>query len=195
MPGLPIAARKSALTGLSSDPRVPSGLSAPSTSLPGLPSGYPVPVRPRYVVLVDDYDLLPMATGSPLGPLLDLLGQGRELGLHLVLARSVAGAARASFEPVFQRLRELGGPGLIMHGDPGEGPLLSGHKAAALPQGRGLLIRRRHPPTLVQVAYRPPPTRTSGAARAPSVEREPVAGGLAVAPAGWPAGPFPGAGR
>jgi ESX secretion system protein EccC len=44
-------------------------------------------------MLVDDYDLLPAATGSPLAPLLDLLGQGRELGLHLVLARSVAGAA------------------------------------------------------------------------------------------------------
>ena len=41
---------------------------------------------PRYVVLVDDDDLLPASTGSPLLPLLDLLGLGRELGLHLVLA-------------------------------------------------------------------------------------------------------------
>jgi hypothetical protein len=77
---------------------------------PGLVAG-PNRTGPRYVVLVDDYDLLPAAGGSPLLALLDLLGLGRELGFHLVLARRVAGAARAAFEPVFQRLRELGGPG------------------------------------------------------------------------------------
>jgi S-DNA-T family DNA segregation ATPase FtsK/SpoIIIE len=108
------------------------------------------------VVLVDDYDLLPAATGSPLLPLVDLLGLGRELGLHVVLARRVAGAARAAFEPVFQRLRELGGPGLVMSGDPGEGPLVGGLRAAALPPGRGFLVHPRRPPTLVQVAYSPP---------------------------------------
>jgi S-DNA-T family DNA segregation ATPase FtsK/SpoIIIE len=117
-----------------------------------------VPGRPRHVVLVDDYDLLPAAGGSPLVPLLDLLGQGHELGLHVVLARGVAGAARSSFEPVFQRLRELGGPGLIMSGDPAEGPLLGGHKAVELVPGRGLLVRRRQPATMVQVACCPAPT-------------------------------------
>jgi DNA segregation ATPase FtsK/SpoIIIE, S-DNA-T family len=90
-------------------------------------------------------------------PLLDLLGLGRELGVHVVLARRVAGVARAGFEPVFQRLRELGGPGLIMSGDPAEGPLLAGQKAVALPPGRGLLVNPPRPPTLVQVAYSPPP--------------------------------------
>src|SRR5829696_10255944 len=85
----------------------------------------------RYVVLVDDYDLLPASTGSPLLPLLDLLGLGRELGLHLVLARRVAGTARAAFEPVFQRLRELAGTGLVLSGDPGEGPLLGGPEGGA----------------------------------------------------------------
>jgi S-DNA-T family DNA segregation ATPase FtsK/SpoIIIE len=112
---------------------------------------------PRYVVLVDDYDLLPAAAGSPLLPLLDLLGLGRELGFHLVLTRRVAGAARAAFEPVFQRLRELGGAGLVMSGDPGEGPLVGGQRAAALPPGRGFFVRPPRPTTLVQVAYRPPP--------------------------------------
>jgi len=112
---------------------------------------------PHHVVLVDDYDLLPGAGGSPLLPLLDLLGLGRELGFHLVLTRRVAGAARAAFEPVVQRLRELGGSGLVMSGDPGEGPLLGGQRATALPPGRGFLVRPPAPPTLVQVAYRPPP--------------------------------------
>jgi hypothetical protein len=65
----------------------------------------------------------------------------------------VAGTARSAFEPLLQRLRELGTPGLVMSGDPQEGPLLGGHKAAPLPAGRGLLVRRRRPPTLVQVAH------------------------------------------
>ena len=113
-------------------------------------------------MLVDDDDLLPGSAGSLLLPLLDLLGLGRELGLHLVLARRVAGAARAAFEPVFQRLRELGGPGLVLSGDPGEGPLLGGQKAAHLPPGRGFLVRSRRPPTLVQVLYSPPGRSAEG---------------------------------
>ena len=123
---------------------------------PAGPVAAPARGRPRWVLLVDDYDLLPAATGSPLLPLLDLLGLGRELGFHLVLTRRVAGAARAGFEPVFQRLRELGGAGLVMAGDPGEGPLLAGQRAGPLPPGRGLLVRPRRPATLVQVLYRPP---------------------------------------
>jgi DNA segregation ATPase FtsK/SpoIIIE, S-DNA-T family len=122
----------------------------------------PTPAGPRWVVLVDDYDLLPAAAGSPLLPLLDLLGLGRELGFHLVLTRRVAGAARAAFEPVFQRLRELGGAGLVMSGDPGEGPLLGNQRAAPLPPGRGFLVRPRRAPALVQVAYSPPPPVEAG---------------------------------
>ena len=112
---------------------------------PGAPGGRrpaglvaaPIRAGPRHVLLVDDYDLLPASAGSPLLPLLDLLGLGRELGFHLVLTRRVAGAARAAFEPVVQRLRELGGTGLVMSGDPDEGPLLGGQKAARRPPGRG----------------------------------------------------------
>jgi DNA segregation ATPase FtsK/SpoIIIE, S-DNA-T family len=134
--------------------RLPAVGGAASTAGPaGLAPGW---AGPRYVVLVDDYDLLPAATGSPLSPLVDLLGLGRELGLHVVLARRVAGVARAGFEPVFQRLRELGGSGLVMRGDPAEGPVLGGQRAAELPPGRGVLVRPRRPPTLVQVAYSPP---------------------------------------
>jgi hypothetical protein len=50
-------------------------------------------------------------------------------------------------------------PGLVMSGDPQEGPLLGGHKAEPLPAGRGLLVRRRRPATLVQVALCQPPGR------------------------------------
>ena len=115
----------------------------------------PHALGPRYLLLVDDYDLLPASSGSLLLPLLDLLGLGRELGFHLVLARRVAGAARAGFEPVVQRLRELGGPGLVMCGDPGEGPVVGGQRAAVLPPGRGFYVCPPRGTTLVQVAYRP----------------------------------------
>jgi DNA segregation ATPase FtsK/SpoIIIE, S-DNA-T family len=142
--------------------RIPAdlGLLANGTQMPDRTQ--PTHVWPRRVVLVDDYDLLPAAAGSPLLPLLDLFGLGRELGLHLVLTRRVAGAARAAFEPVFQRLRELGGSGLVMSGDPSEGPLLGNQRAAPLPPGRGFLVRPRRAPALVQVAYSPPPPVEAG---------------------------------
>ncbi len=131
---------------------------------PAAASGWSAPIRarPRWVVLVDDYDLLPAAAGSPLLPLLDLLGLGRELGFHLVLTRRVAGAARAAFEPVFQRLRELGGPGLVMSGDPGEGPLLGGQRAAPLPPGRGFLVQPRRPPAARPGRLQPSTARRGG---------------------------------
>jgi DNA segregation ATPase FtsK/SpoIIIE, S-DNA-T family len=137
-------------------PSPPSGPRPRGARPPTGLAGPPIPARPRWVVLVDDHDLLPAAAGSPLLPLLDLLGLGRELGFHLVLTRRVAGAARAAFEPVVQRLRELGGAGLVMSGDPGEGPLLGNQRAAPLPPGRGFLVRPRQAPALVQVAHSPP---------------------------------------
>jgi S-DNA-T family DNA segregation ATPase FtsK/SpoIIIE len=107
-------------------------------------------------VLFDDYDLSAGPTGGPLAPLLDLLAVGRDVGLHVVLTRRVGGSARGAYEAVFGRLRELGSPGLLMSGDPGEGPLLSGHKATPQPAGRGRLIRRGERPLLVQTAFTPP---------------------------------------
>jgi S-DNA-T family DNA segregation ATPase FtsK/SpoIIIE len=137
---------------------------------PGLAEA-PIRAGPRHVLLVDDYDLLPASAGSPLLPLLDLLGLGRELGFHLVLTRRVAGAARAAFEPVVQRLRELGGTGLVMSGDPDEGPLLGGQKAARRPPGRGLLVQPGRPPTLVQIVHSPAPSGGQPSERQEAGER------------------------
>jgi S-DNA-T family DNA segregation ATPase FtsK/SpoIIIE len=110
---------------------------------------------PRHVVLFDDYDLSAGPTGGPLAPLLDLLAVGGDIGLHVVLTRRVGGSARGAYEPVFGRLRELGSPGLILSGDPAEGPLLSSVKAAPQPPGRGLLVRRGERPLRVQTAFAP----------------------------------------
>jgi S-DNA-T family DNA segregation ATPase FtsK/SpoIIIE len=110
---------------------------------------------PRYVVLFDDYDLVAGPTGGPLAPLLDVLAVGGDVGVHVVLARRVGGSARGAYEAVFGRLRELGSPGVLLSGDPGEGPLLGGTKAQPQPPGRGLLVRRGERPVLIQTALHP----------------------------------------
>jgi DNA segregation ATPase FtsK/SpoIIIE, S-DNA-T family len=101
-------------------------------------------------LIVDDYDLVAGAT-NPLLPLLDLLPQARDIGLHVVLARSAGGAGRSMFEPVVQRLREMGTPTLLMSASPDEGQLF-GVKPQPLPPGRGSLIARRSAARLVQTA-------------------------------------------
>lgn len=101
-------------------------------------------------LIVDDYDLVAGAT-NPLLPLLDLLPQARDIGLHVVLARSAGGAGRAMFEPVVQRLREMGTPTLLMSASKDEGQLF-GVKPQPLPPGRGYLIARRATARLVQTA-------------------------------------------
>jgi S-DNA-T family DNA segregation ATPase FtsK/SpoIIIE len=111
---------------------------------------------PELFVLVDDYDLV--AGGrNPLQPLLEYLSQARDVGLHLVLARRAGGAARALYDPMIQRLRELGSPGLVMSGDREEGVLLGNVRPSALPPGRGWLVTRRQGARLVQLAYLEPP--------------------------------------
>lgn len=105
---------------------------------------------PHYILFIDDYELLAAPSGNPLLPLVELIGQGRDIGFHIVLARRVGGTARSSLEPVYQRIKEMGSPGLIMDGEPQEGPLLGTQRATTLPPGRGYLIRRGHRPALVQ---------------------------------------------
>jgi S-DNA-T family DNA segregation ATPase FtsK/SpoIIIE len=107
---------------------------------------------PDIYVVVDDYDLVVTPSGNPLGPLLPLLAQGRDVGLHVVLARRVAGAAKMMYEPITARLREVSPSGLILSGDRDEGPLLGPVRASEQPPGRGVLVARRQVPTLAQVA-------------------------------------------
>jgi S-DNA-T family DNA segregation ATPase FtsK/SpoIIIE len=116
---------------------------------------------PHYVLFIDDYELLVTPSNNPLLPLIELVGQGRDIGLHIVLARRVGGASRSSMEPIFQRVKEMGGPGLIMDGDPQEGPLLGTQRASTLPKGRGYLVRRGHRPALVQLVNQEPRVLTS----------------------------------
>ncbi|MFD3582543.1 type VII secretion protein EccCa [Streptomyces sp. NPDC058683] len=108
---------------------------------------------PEFHVVVDDYDLVANGRTSPLNPLLDFLPQAREIGLHMVVARRVAGSSRGQMsEQLLNRIKELGTAGLVLSGDPREGVVLGSERAAQRPPGRGVLVGRQAPPTLVQVA-------------------------------------------
>jgi S-DNA-T family DNA segregation ATPase FtsK/SpoIIIE len=105
---------------------------------------------PRYVLVVDDYDLLVGSMGGPFSQLADLVAQGPDVGLSVILARRVAGSQRTAFEPFGQRLREVADHALILSGQPDEGPLVGGVVARAWPPGRGVLVSGRTRPQLVQ---------------------------------------------
>ena len=107
---------------------------------------------PEFYVVADDYDMVAGRT-SPLAPLIQFVPQARELGLHFVLARRVAGISRWMVsEPLFSQARDLGAAGLILSGDHREGALVGDQRAAQRPAGRGVLVRRQQQPTLIQVA-------------------------------------------
>jgi DNA segregation ATPase FtsK/SpoIIIE, S-DNA-T family len=106
----------------------------------------------RVVVLIDDYDLLSAAGQAPLDDLLPYIPSARDIGLHFVVTRRVAGASRALFDPFLMTLQESGASGLIMSGERSEGYLLDDVTAAPQPAGRGKLVRRGQPVRLIQTA-------------------------------------------
>src|SRR6201999_4397226 len=116
---------------------------------------------PELYVVVDDYDLV-AGPANPLLGLTEFLPQARDVGLHVIVARSAGGAGRAMFDPVIQRLREMGSPGLIMSGNKDEGALLGGVRPSVLPCGRGVLVSRRGGSRLVQVALAGEATGVAG---------------------------------
>jgi DNA segregation ATPase FtsK/SpoIIIE, S-DNA-T family len=110
---------------------------------------------PDIYIVVDDYDLVATPAGNPLIAMVEYLPHARDLGLHLVVARRSAGAARALFEPLLAGLRDLGCMGLMMSGRPDEGALLGSGRPARLPPGRGVLVTRAGDEQLVQVGWSP----------------------------------------
>ncbi len=112
---------------------------------------------PELYVLVDDYDLVSGGSNNPLQLVSGVLGQARDIGLHLIIARRTGGASRAAYEPVTMAIRELGSPGMVMSGDRDEGPLVGNIRPSALPPGRGWLVTRREGTRLVQLAWLDPP--------------------------------------
>ncbi|SCG45118.1 type VII secretion protein EccCa [Micromonospora inositola] len=111
---------------------------------------------PDLYLLVDDYDLVASGGSNPLSALHELLPQARDIGLHLIVARRVGGVARALYEPVLQRLRELDSPGLLMSGNREEGAVFGNLRPSPQPPGRGTLVRRRDGQQLIQTAWSEP---------------------------------------
>ncbi|MGP3985811.1 type VII secretion protein EccCa [Streptomyces sp. 3N207] len=107
---------------------------------------------PRLFILVDDYDMVGTSIGNtPFDPLLPHLALGYEVGLHLVVARSAAGAGRGLGEHLMRRLQEVNTPSLLMSCPPSEGFLFGNVKGRVLPPGRATRIARRKT-TRVQTA-------------------------------------------
>ncbi|AXI79678.1 type VII secretion protein EccCa [Peterkaempfera bronchialis] len=94
-------------------------------------------------VIVDDYELVATSSGNPLQPLMEFLPFARDIGLRVILARGAGGAGRAMFEPVMQRMKELGAQGVVLSGSKDEGALLGTVKPQPLPPGRGVFVSRR----------------------------------------------------
>ncbi|MFF3747562.1 type VII secretion protein EccCa [Streptomyces kronopolitis] len=108
---------------------------------------------PEVFVIVDDYDLVALPSGNPLEALIEYLPYARDIGLRVIVARSTAGAARTSFDPVTRRLKELGAVGVILSGDPDEGLLVGSTKAVAMPPGRAQLVTSRQRPRVIQIGW------------------------------------------
>jgi S-DNA-T family DNA segregation ATPase FtsK/SpoIIIE len=98
---------------------------------------------PEIFVLVDDYDLLTSATGGPFVPMIELIPQAADIGLHVVMSRAAAGSSRTAMEPVIRRLHESNTPDLALSMPPNEMPLLNGVRGRQLPPGRAQLVTRR----------------------------------------------------
>lgn len=129
--------------------------------LPG-PDVTPAQLRERswwrgaeVTVLVDDYDLVATSQGNALAPLVPLLPHAHDVGLRLVITRRVGGASRASFDPVLQTVRDLAAPGILLSGNPQEGPLIGTVRPQFAAPGRAQLVTRDGA-SVLQLAYDSP---------------------------------------
>jgi DNA segregation ATPase FtsK/SpoIIIE, S-DNA-T family len=107
---------------------------------------------PDLYLIIDDYEMV-ATSENPLRILTELLPQARDIGLHVIVSRSMGGAGRAMFDPVIQRIKEMGSPGLVMSGTKDEGVLLGDVRAHKLPSGRGYMVDRRTGTRLIQTAH------------------------------------------
>jgi DNA segregation ATPase FtsK/SpoIIIE, S-DNA-T family len=106
-------------------------------------------------ILVDDYDLVSTSQGNPMASLAPLLAQASDLGLHVVLTRRTGGASRAAYDPIIQRMTDLGTTGILLSGNPEEGQLIGKVKARPSVPGRAQIVSRDHGLVSAQLALVP----------------------------------------
>ncbi|MEV4346925.1 hypothetical protein AB0J83_20910 [Actinoplanes sp. NPDC049596] len=110
----------------------------------------------RFMIVDYRRGLLAAGPASPLAPLTPYLARAREVGFHMVAAHRTAGVARSlSGGNLLGKTIEVGAAGPLLSGDPREGALIGGLRTAPQPPGRGSLVRRGHPPPVIQVAIEP----------------------------------------
>jgi uncharacterized protein YjbI with pentapeptide repeats len=115
---------------------------------------------PELFVVVDDHELTRHRGEDLLAPLREFVPQAKDVGLHVVLARSTEGAAAG--DPLVEALRDVAAPGLVGNGDLHEGPLLGYVWPSSLMPGRAVAVDRLAGRRLVQVAWTDPAGRASG---------------------------------
>jgi len=104
-------------------------------------------------ILVDDYDLVATSQGNPMAALAPLLAQASDLGLHIVLTRRTGGAGRAAYDPIIQRMTDLGTTGILLSGSPEEGQLIGKIKAQPAVPGRAQIVSRDRGLVSAQLGY------------------------------------------
>ncbi|MGW4351671.1 type VII secretion protein EccCa [Nocardia sp. NPDC004582] len=109
---------------------------------------------PEIYVVVDDYDMV-VAGGNPLGALIELLPQARDIGLHVVISRNMGGISRALYDQVLGSMKNLSVPALLMSGSRDEGKLIGDIRPMRLPPGRGILWSRSRGDEMIQIADLP----------------------------------------
>ncbi|GAB2800282.1 hypothetical protein GCM10027176_00330 [Actinoallomurus bryophytorum] len=102
---------------------------------------------PRLFILVDDYEQVRHDGRSPLGPLVEYLSRGYELGAHLIVACSSGDAATT--DPLLRGLHDAGAGTLLLSCPPEEGD--AGIEPGDLPPGRAR-YRVRDETILIQTA-------------------------------------------
>jgi S-DNA-T family DNA segregation ATPase FtsK/SpoIIIE len=99
------------------------------------------PHPPRHLLVIDDLELAEGRDGgAALAALVDLLPLATELALSIVVARRVSGSGRAAYNAFYGRFLEFCDSGVILSGDPAEGPVFGGLRPRRRPPGRGDLV-------------------------------------------------------
>lgn len=105
----------------------------------------------RLYIIIDDFELSESSgSAGPLQALMPVLAQAADVGVHVILARSTAGASRSMGNAAIRRMWELGTPALLLSCPKSEGAFLGNLKPRVLPAGRAQFINRRRSVRLVQ---------------------------------------------
>lgn len=102
-------------------------------------------------VVIDDYDLVATAQ-NPLTPLIALLPQGGDIGLHVIVTRRTRDMSRALTDPFLSTLAAMSTPTLVMSGSRDDGRVIADIRPCPLPPGRGTFLTRTNAGEVIQIA-------------------------------------------